>query len=132
MESFIQDLDDKFKYENLCSNEIQYVNYFFEFKRVWKPEDSILDPPYRIRICVKKKKYLFDNFLYVYFLILKEDIVYVGYTNSLIRRINEHLRLAEIPFNSFKFMVFRVPFQAKEMEKGMIKKLKPRYNKRLL
>jgi hypothetical protein len=66
----------------------------------------------------------------VYFLILGNDIVYVGETKNLFARIGAHRMKNHIPFNDVFWMP--APVEAKErrrLESLFIRLCKPRYNR---
>lgn len=68
----------------------------------------------------------------VYFLFDKEEIVYIGESQDLLRRICEHFRGKYI-FDSFKFSEFKgTEKQRKCREAFLIRKHKPKYNIQML
>jgi len=63
----------------------------------------------------------------VYFLIQSKEIVYIGQTTNILRRINSHIRKRKFHFDRYAFI--SLPKESLEAtEKLYIKKFRPKYN----
>jgi len=76
------------------------------------------------------------SYYYVYILLLNEDIVYIGVTNDLNRRCEEHLGISQFglcstqekTFNKVGFSIAQTKKDAHRFELKLIKKFNPKYN----
>jgi len=75
---------------------------------------------------ILKNKINFIKTSGVYFLILNNEIIYIGMSNHLFRRINQHLNDGKI-FDSFYYMKSKLD-NCKALESFYIKKFKPKFN----
>ena len=77
----------------------------------------------------------------VYFLFNKDELIYIGCTNNMIRRLQTHASwydpfmssnhkgfIAKKEFNSYRFFQFNNKKQALKFENRLIKKFRPKYN----
>lgn len=63
----------------------------------------------------------------VYFLIEGQDVVYVGQSADVVRRVNEHLDRGRKKFDAAMYLTCSLG-ELDELEEHFIKALKPRYN----
>jgi len=76
------------------------------------------------------KKELPDEkeFIWIYFLIYRDQIVYIGKTNSGYNRILQHIRKGDKLFDSYSYVT--VPIEdADDLEFQYLNKFKPKLNK---
>ncbi len=71
-----------------------------------------------------KKNFMISG---VYFLFDENEIVYIGQSRNIYRRINHHTRFK---WGSFSFIEAKEGRESRELEKHYIDKFKPKYNKR--
>lgn len=64
----------------------------------------------------------------IYFLIFEEEIVYVGMSTSIVRRISDHIQQGRIKFDSCFFVTYPVS-DLEEMEIRYINRFRPLYNR---
>jgi len=67
----------------------------------------------------------------IYFLIKNNEIIYIGKTIELVRRLGNHLSEKEKDFDSYFFMEFKEE-ELNAMEYFFIRKYKPKYNSKFL
>lgn len=68
---------------------------------------------------------------YVYLLFAENDVLYIGYTDHMSQRRSQHKHDGRIPFTSSSFIVLRDETEAKNLERTMIGKHYPPYNRQL-
>lgn len=90
------------------------------------PDDAyarLLHPVHRVH--VEKSNY------YVYMLFDGDDVLYIGYTDNMSSRRSQHKQDGRIPFSSSSFIVLRDETVAKNLERQLISKYRPPYNRQL-
>jgi len=67
----------------------------------------------------------------VYFLLDEDEIVYIGQSTNIYRRLSSHLSLKKFKFTKFAYLEFPINLLSNE-EVKYIKKFKPKYNTNFL
>lgn len=72
-----------------------------------------------------------DSNYYVYMLFGEGEVLYIGYTDHMSQRRTQHKEDGRIPFTSSSFIVLRDETKAQNLERQLISKYRPPYNRQM-
>lgn len=93
--------------------------------------DITIDDAYSLLLHPANRVQLEQRTYYVYMLFAENDVLYIGYTDHMSQRRSQHKQDGRIPFTSSSFITLRDETEAKNLERKLIAKHCPPYNRQL-
>lgn len=93
--------------------------------------DIAIDDAYSLLLHPANRVHLEEQNYYVYMLFAQGEVLYIGYTDHMSQRRAQHKLDGRIPFTSSSFIVLRDETEAKNLERQLITKYRPPYNRQL-
>lgn len=97
----------------------------------FSPNELTIDDAFSLLLHPANRVHIEDRTYYVYMLFTENDVLYIGYTDHMSQRRSQHKQDGRIPFTSSSFITLRDETEAKNLERKLIAKHCPPYNRQL-
>jgi GIY-YIG catalytic domain len=95
------------------------------------PSELTVDDAYDLLLHPANRVSAENSNYYVYMLFGQGEVLYIGYTDHMSQRRSQHKQDGRIPFTSSSFIVLRDETEAKNLERQLISKYRPPYNRQM-